>query len=336
MNRSATSIAVAGLALVATLAVIGATASVGEFPPRPDCNADGSVRREVPVETAGELRAALEAAEPGDLILMLDGTYVGTFVLAASGEPAAPIRLCARGDALIDAEDRRTGYGLHLIGDHWIVSGVRIRNANKGVVLDDAHHVILERLEIFDLGQEAVHFRTHSTDNVLRESWIHDTGQITPRFGEGVYVGSAESNWCRYTECEPDRSDRNLIEGNRIGPRVTAEGVDIKEGTTGGIVRANRFDGAGMVATDSWVDVKGNAWVIVDNDGRASPHDGFQVHVNLEEWGHGTLFANNRTTVSGDGLGFSIHPDARGTIVGCSNSVEGGTGLANVACTPDQ
>ena len=37
------------------------------------------------------------------------------------------------------------------------------------------------------------------------------------------------------TDCEPDRSDRNVVAGNTISD-TTAESIDIKEGTTGGTV----------------------------------------------------------------------------------------------------
>ncbi|HMG19998.1 MAG TPA: hypothetical protein VK607_01730, partial [Kofleriaceae bacterium] len=64
----------------------------------------------------------------------------------------------------------------------------------------------------------------------------------------------------------PDRCDRIRIVGNHLGPNTTAENLDIKEGTSDGIVENNWFDGTGMVVpagADSWVDVKGNGWQLV-------------------------------------------------------------------------
>ncbi len=60
----------------------------------------------------------------------------------------------------------------------------------------------------------------------------------------------APSNWCTITDCDPDRSDRNVISGNQISG-AGSESVDIEEGTTGGAVRGNTFDGAGMTGADS-------------------------------------------------------------------------------------
>jgi hypothetical protein len=114
---------------------------------------------------------------------------------------------------------------------------------------------------------------------VVRGCDVHDTGLRSPQFGEGIYVGSAVSNWhatdgtgVPYGEnggAGPDRSDRCLIEGNRIW-NTTAEGIDVKEGTVGGIIRGNRFDNCGWSgenSADSWVDVKGSGWLVEDNTG---------------------------------------------------------------------
>ena len=96
-------------------------------------------------------------------------------------------------------------------------------------------------LTIYSVGDEALHLRRHSTDNTVSGNTIYDTGNRTAKYGEGIYVGTAESNWCDITDCQPDRSDRNLIEGNTIYD-TTAESVDIKEGTTGGTLRGNSYN----------------------------------------------------------------------------------------------
>jgi hypothetical protein len=39
---------------------------------------------------------------------------------------------------------------------------------------------------------------------------IRTVGSRTPAVGEGIYIGSAQSNWCPYTSCQPDRGDRDV------------------------------------------------------------------------------------------------------------------------------
>jgi hypothetical protein len=144
---------------------------------------------------------------------------------------------------------------------------------------DRASDNVLQGLAVHHVGHEAIHLRAFSSDNLVRGNLVDHTGLRRPEFGEGVYVGSAQGNWCRHSGCRPDRSDGNRILGNRIGPDVTAESVDLKEGTSGGLVAGNTFLGGEMTGADSWVDVKGNAWRVQANLGRLTPRDGFQVHV---------------------------------------------------------
>ena len=231
------------------------------------------------VATADQLTAALAAAKPGDLIRLAAGDYAGHFTLATAGTAGAPITLCGPRTAVLDGGDEN-GYTLHLDhADYTRVAGLTVRGGQKGVMVDASSHVVVDGIAVTEVGEEAVHLRRGSSDNVVRGTVIRATGLRTKKFGEGIYVGSAKSNWCTYSDCQPDRSDRNVLEGNDIA-ETTAESVDIKEGTTGGTLRGNTFSGVGMSAADAWVDVKGNEWLIVGNVGADAPEDGFQTHAS--------------------------------------------------------
>jgi hypothetical protein len=192
----------------------------------------------------------------------------------------------------------------------------------------------IDGLMVTSMGDEAIHLRATSTDNVVAANTIRDTGLREPKFGEGVYVGTAESNWCEVTDCRPDRSDRNVIEGNDIAG-TTAEAVDIKEGTSDGVLLGNVFDGSDMVESDSWVDVKGNGWTVSGNKGTSSPEDGFQVHEVVDGWGRGTVFSGN-TVVDVAGLAINVagpRTIRNSTTVTCDNDAEGAHGgVSNVEC----
>jgi hypothetical protein len=291
--------------------------------------------RRIDVTNAAELEAALANVQPGDLIQLADGVYDGIFVAERSGTAEARIALCGSRNAVIDGGDFGNGYAFHLTGDYWTIHGITVSNALKGVMLDDASFTLLDQIVVHTIGHEAVHFRTHSTDNVIQDSDIHDTGLKRDKFGEGVYIGSAVSNWERYTDGEPDRSDRNQVLRNRIW-NTTSEHIDIKEGTEGGLIEGNSFDGSTLSGADSWVDVKGNGYLIRGNVGVNSPADGFQTHViNDMEWGRDNVFEENVAEVNGDGFGFYIHDaETSNNTVRCSNQVDGAaSGFANVECT---
>lgn len=290
--------------------------------------------RRVAVSSSTLLTRALRDARPGDVIELADGIYPGRFVGAQSGTGGAPITVCGSRRAILDGGALDQGYGFYLKADYWHLTGFTVRNALKGIMTDRASFNLLRDLEVHSIGGEAIHFRTFSRQNTLEASFIHDTGLVTAENGEGVYVGSAYTNWCRYSDCAPDRSDGNRIIGNTIGPNTTAESIDLKEGTTGGLVSGNTFVGSGMSAADSWVDVKGNDYLVTANTGTISPGDGFQTHVPLAGWGTGNTFRANVADVRAGGYGFRIKTGSIGNVVTCDNVVLAAlSGFANVRCS---
>lgn len=272
---------------------------------------------------------------PGASIRLEDGTYPGSFVAITSGTAAQPIWLCGGPAAVLDGGGTTKGYGLHLRpARHWRVVGFTIRNAQKGLVADGTSGSVIQGLTVTEIGDEAIHLRSASTRNVVLGNTISRTGLRRDKFGEGVYVGSATSNWGQYSGGKPDRSDYNLIKGNRISA-TGSESIDVKEGTTGGAVIGNTFDGAGMTGADSWVDIKGNGWLIEANVGRNTPKDGFQTHRILDGWGARNTFRDNTADVGSGGHGVYIYDaEVTANVVACSNRTSAGPrASANVPCT---
>jgi len=271
------------------------------------------------VGTAEGLTAALGAAKPGTSIFLTDGVYAGNFEAGTSGTAGRPIWLCGGPGAVLDGGGIKEGYVLHLNGvAFWRVVGFTVRNGQKGVIADATTRSVIQGLDVHDIGDEAIHLRATSTSNAVLNNRVHSTGLLKPKFGEGIYVGSAESNMRRYSPPDgPDRSDFNLIAGNTIR-NTSAESIDIKEGTSGGLVRGNTFDGAGMTDADSWVDVKGSGWVIESNQGTNSPADGFQTHEILDGWGTRNTFRNNIVGGGVPGLGIHLAP-ALANVIECNN-----------------
>ena len=305
-------------------------------PPDPPA-APGPDAGTVTVSTAAELSAALAGARPGQTIRLNDGAYTGKFVAAASGTDTAPITLTGSRAAVLSSGSLKSGYGLHITGSYWQVSGLSVAQSAKGIVLDGSAHTVLSNVDVGSIGSEAVHFRANSTDCTIRDSEIHDTGLAKPGFGEGIYVGSAKSNWKTVmgSATTPDRSDRVLISNNRIS-RTSAEGVDVKEGTTGGKVTGNSFSEAGFSganSADSWVDIKGNGYTVTGNSGSTTKLDALQVHNVLDGWGRDNTFAGNTVQGGVPGYGVWIQSAGLGNTVRCQ-AATAGRGLTNIPCTP--
>jgi parallel beta-helix repeat protein len=256
-----------------------------------------SSQRRVDVADTAQLEAALAGAQPGDLIMLADGVYQTSagagFLAEVSGTAGRPITLCGSRAAVLEGRSLESGYGFSLRADHWVLAGFTVRGAAKGVMVDGGNDNLLYGLEVSQIGEEGVHFRAFSARNRIERSWIHHVGLVTPQFGEGIYIGSAHSNWGEYSGGQPDASDNTLVIGNVLGPEIAAEAIDAKEGTSGGVIRGNTFIGSGMTAADSWVDLKGNGYRVENNAGlwlRGNPPAAsVAVLEELPGWGQANL-----------------------------------------------
>ncbi|MFL5578210.1 MAG: right-handed parallel beta-helix repeat-containing protein, partial [Gemmatimonadaceae bacterium] len=310
--------------------------------PTPGCS-EIAATRVVSVSSASQLSSALSNARAGDRIQLADGTYQGQFKLNASGSASQPIVLCGSRQAVIQTGSLTSGNGLVIYGDYWRLIGFTVTKSMGGIAIVGGNYNVIDNLEVRGVGQAGIHMHSYSSHNIVRNSRVHDTGQYQGAYGEGVYIGSYNGQWCSRTNCQPDRSDANEVRNNVFGPYVKAQNVDIKEGTTGTIVTGNTFSGVGMVSDNynrSWVFVGGNRAVITDNKGSVSLKHGFEEASPLSAggttWSTGNVFRRNTADVQSSGYGFSLMGGTSGAnVVGCDNSVtNAGSGFSNVRCTP--
>jgi len=301
--------------------------------------------RTVNVSTATELKDALLNAKPGDDIIMADGIYSGKFVIAPTTNGASDNYITLEGgrNAILDAGSTTTGYVLYLQSNYWKLKGFTVRNGLKGIMTDAANYSIIDSVFVTNIGEEGIHLRKFSTHNIIQNCEITYTGVKTPDYGEGIYIGTAKSNWASVTNGEIDKCDSNKVLNNKIGPYVAAECIDIKEGTTAGLISSNSFDGKGIQganSADSWIDVKGNYYIIENNTGNNSQPstllDGYQVNCAYNGWGCYNEFKNNVCNVNAAGYGFDVRltsssGNAIGNKVYSNNKVNGAaSGIANI------
>ena len=288
------------------------------------------------VSSAGALAGALSSARPGEVIVLAPGEYTGDFVASSSGTASAPITLCGPRNAVLQGESVSSGYTFYLNhASWWRAEGFTVEGGQKGIMADGADHNLLYGLYVHGTGDEGIHLRSFSSDNTVSHSVVRDTGLVSQFYGEGIYVGSAHKNWCAYSGCQPDRSDGNVLTGNDIAG-TTAENIDVKEGTTGGKIIGNQFNGTGMVesAATGWINVKGNDWTVQGNTGTDSVKNGYQVHQVYSGWGIGNVFVGNRAQVNGPGYGIYVQNKRLETVVACNNVVIGaGSGFSTIACS---
>lgn len=283
-----------------------------------------------PLGDAAALKTALATAKPGDVIILKPGVYKGKFVLTVSGTAEKPITLTGPRDAVLDGENYKSGYVLHLNGvSHWRIRGITVTNGQKGIMTDGASYNQIEDVAVYGVGMEAVHFRRNSTHNVLADSAVYDTGLAKPDYGECVYIGTAGSN-------AQDHSDYNSILRNKLGPNCRAEPIDVKELTSFGLIEGNHVDGTGETGKHyavSGIFIKGSDYLIRGNTVHHAFEEAYRVNVVSKGWGNRNTFEGN-TARDVPGFGFNI-VKGEGNVVRCDNKVErAGLGFSNVKCAP--
>ncbi|GLY32112.1 right-handed parallel beta-helix repeat-containing protein [Kineosporia sp. NBRC 101731] len=332
-----------------------------------------------PVDTSGQvgsgatgtysdlqsLQAAGSVAIQGDVVTLApNATFTGKLKFSGlRGTAAHPILIEGPRSAVVDNANTSSGYVLHLDDCQWVtVRGFTLRNGQKGIIVDRGINCVLEDLDVGSMGQEGIHLRNETSYSTVRGCTVHDTGLVSASFGEGLYCGTAQSNWDADQRVPaamkgfPDHSDYNVFENNTIS-NCTAECVDIKEGTYGGVLRNNVFDGTliqGANSADSWVDVKGESWTIEGNTGSTIMTDGFQAHEisfnatylspyvdglgiahpGIKSGSSNVFDANTAHCAPATGYGFWMMPGTNGNQIYTNNVVTGApAGVANIPTT---
>lgn len=258
----------------------------------------------IEVSTVEDLHKALSKAKAGQTIAIAPGIYdfslyesACKFYGTADGTEKNPIILTAldpKNPPLLLGPTLTNNYVLHITGDYWVIEHLKISNAQKGIVLDNSNYSIIRNVEVYSTGAEAIAIRDGSSHCLIQECYIHDTGLVTPGYGEGIYIGSSESTTGFDYKC-----DYNIVEGC-IFKDIAAEHIDIKEYTTGQEIFGCTFYGNGMSGENyagSFIDIAGNDCYVHDNVGFRKKNKkivaAFEVHDIVPGWGNGHIFENN-------------------------------------------
>ena len=284
------------------------------------------------VKNIAQLRSAVASAKPGTVIRLASGVYRGGFKITASGTAQKPIWICGPSSAVLDNANVRSGVGVTIKGArHVNVSGFTIQSFRKGVVLDGASRSSASDLVVRNIGEEAIKLRYGTTDSMIVKNTVQNTGRVVAMYGEGIYIGTSPKKWCAVYNCKMDRSDRNSIVANRISG-TTADPIETKPGTSGGVIRNNHIDGNSLVAVDKLMSVKGNDFLITDNvaiNGRSTVGM-FAGFTETKGFGVGNVFARNSVSVPSGATAVFVGP---GNVVDCSNkAVKKGSVLTNRGC----
>lgn len=180
----------------------------------------------VTVSTSADLQAALNAAQPGDTILVNDGAYQGSFIARTSGTETQPITLKAvhTGMAVIKGTgDPATSQdGLTLRGaSWWIVNGLKAVGCAKGFFISSASHVTLLRLSSQRCTKQGL--LAGGSNFLLMDGGDFGYAQASDSFsGTGCYI----AHDCQYATVK----HLNCHDNQNCGLQVNGEGGAVIQG----------------------------------------------------------------------------------------------------------
>ncbi len=192
----------------------------------------------VEIGPADDLQAAVDALQPGDELVLRGGTYLPTsrFSIQAVGTSGAPIVIRAKaGETPIVTYGNASQNVINVENAaHLVLRGLEVTGGSHGIRIHQSSFVTVEACHIHHTGDVGLSANTPGSTYVglrLLRNQIHDTSGT----GEGMYLG-CNSDACRLLG--------SRIEGNWVhhtnGPGVTqGDGIEIKEGSAGNLVRDN-------------------------------------------------------------------------------------------------
>jgi hypothetical protein len=191
----------------------------------------------VELTPADDVEAAINAAMPGDEIVLSGGTYSLTerFGISVSGTADAPIVIRAKqGERPIL---HREGADQNVIdvdeASYLVFRGLEISGGSHGLRLVQARFLTIEECEIHDTADVALSANSGGSYESLRilRNHIHDTDGT----GEGMYLGCNEDA-CRMFD---SRIEGNYVHHTNAPSVEQGDGIEIKEGSYNNIVRDN-------------------------------------------------------------------------------------------------
>ena len=202
-------------------------------------NADFCCSADIRIVNISELKTVLKKLKPGDSVKILPGIYnSGIFLKNLNGNTESPITIEGSDPADLPIFEGH-GEGLKVSNSSYIkiqniifkgfpTNGINIDDG--GHTLNPSHHIILENVKIFNIGQHGIHnaLKMSGVDHfIVRNCQFKDWG------GAGVdLVG-----------CHNGVIEQSSFQGGK-GSR-TANSIQIKGGSRSILVQNNHFNNSG-------------------------------------------------------------------------------------------
>jgi hypothetical protein len=90
---------------------------------------------------------------------------------------------------ILDGEDYNNNTVLSVDGgdvsgiSYIYIQDIMVTNGRTGIAMDQADYVTLEGVEVYEVGQAGIHVRDESEYNIIKDSYVHDTGLYNVKYG---------------------------------------------------------------------------------------------------------------------------------------------------------
>jgi len=217
----------------------------------------------VEIGPGADVRAAIAALRAGDELVLRGGTYSfnSRFGVTAVGTAAQPI--VVRGKSGETAVIDMTTVNQNIIdvenSAYFVLRNLTFHGGSAGVRLVQSSYITIEDSEIYGTDDVGISANSGNYEGLLiRHNHIHNTGAT----GEGMYLG-CNNNACRVLN--------SVIEWNYIhdtnGPTVTqGDGIEVKEGSAGNIIRHNVIHDTGYPGIITYSTVGNGGPNIIDSN----------------------------------------------------------------------
>jgi preprotein translocase subunit YajC len=250
------------------------------------------IAQKIECSTVECIQNAMKNAKPGDEIIIADGVYAPTnkvednlgkfvrFTSTVNGTAAKPITLRGKSTGAkrpilkVPDNDLYDGAVISINGDYWVFKDLILEQGAKGIMIDNSNFTKIINVKVNNVGEEAIHIRDGSSNCLIDACEVTLTGRGKDKagFGEAIYIGSDGADHATPGGTNKNKYNRdcknNTVQNCILGPNISAEPMDIKEGTDYTVVKNNTFDATGMTGanfSDSFIDIKGINGFIYNN-----------------------------------------------------------------------
>jgi hypothetical protein len=178
-------------------------------------------------------------AKPGDVVYVKNGTYRedvyingrnggGTYITIQNYPGHTPV---IQGSGVASGRNKiANSSSIKLVG-------FTITNFQQGIFVEASNNIILQNLNVHNVGQEAVRIRLNSSFVTLQDSNIHDTRRWRYN-GEGVYIGTSSS---QQPSSPPYDNTHDITVRNNTIYNTGDECIEVKEGAYNVTIDGNRM-----------------------------------------------------------------------------------------------